>query len=515
MAMALVPRFNTDIVARRWVLTKSDNEYNQISAMVQDRSGVWRERAKWFLRPTMKSSVSSRGRRDWANVPPVDCQTFRHMTANGSLMFQSFAARSGEPYVTLGEIEDFVGVRVNYDDSTFRVLLAKESSLTTPAKAESLPLLPVVTAATSGAMTRISAMASDVYNAIWSQLGLASSVVPLLSSFGRIVQSLTTRKNTEARKVRDGSRRGYQFSPCQMLATVRICDQLLDMSELRNVVEQALLLSTDDLLSEHLLAQQICVPSSSTIYRQRLTIDLCTMIYSRRHVFNSCGNWIVHIRADASPQFGKEYFVVEIDRIGLANVGESTTISAMKSFVSRRLLPLQLLGQKASKAEHKVCRLLMALSADCESTEVTLSRAYSIAFDMGVESKLFVAPACGNDSAGMRVLPIQDQDGDGQANDDLDEVNRLCPRALPLGDADHAMHHCMLELKSAFGHWDSFHCALNSVAKYFGNWQRLNRFRATCILRNERFTSIQVRESFASMFKSTCPSLMEHRWEYL
>ena len=234
------------------------------------------------------------------------------------------------------------------------------------------------------------------------------------------------------------------------------------------------------------------------------------MIFSRRHVFTSCGNWIVHIRADASPQFGKEYFVVEIDKVDLSTVGEGKTLSAMKFFVSRRILPLQVLGQKASKAEHKVCRLLMALSSDCESTEVTLSRAYSIAFDMG---KLFVAPACGNDSAGMCVLPIQD--GESQRDHDLDEVNRLCPRALPLGDADHAMHHCMLEMKSAFDHWDSFHHALNSVAKYIGNWQRLNRFRATCILRNERFTSIQLRESFASMFKTTCPSLLEHRWEYL
>ena len=463
MAMALVPIFNTDILARRWVLTKSDNEYIHISAMVEDRSGVWRERAKWFLRPTIQSSVSSRGRRDWANVPPVDCQTFRNMTANGRLMFQSFAARPDEPHVTLGEIENFVGVPVNYDDSTFRVLLANQSSLTTPGKTESLPLLPVVTTATSGAMTRISEMVSTIYNTIWSQLRLSSSVVPLLSSFRSIVQCLSTRRNTEARKVRDGSRRGFQFSPCQMLAAVRICDQLLDMSQLRNVVEQALLLSIDDLLSEHLLAQHICVPSSATIYRQRLTIDLCTMIFSRRHVFNSCGNWIVHIRADASPQFGKEYFVVEIDKIDLSTVGEGKTLSAMKSCVSRRILPLQVLGQKASKAEHKVCRLLMALSSDCESTEVTLSRAYSIAFDMGVASKLFVAPPCGNDSAGMCVLPIQD--GESQRDQDLDEANRLCPRALPLGDADHAMHHCMLEMKSAFDHWDSFHHALNSVAK--------------------------------------------------
>ena len=63
------------------------------------------------------------------------------------------------------------------------------------------------------------------------------------------------------------------------------------------------------------------------------------------------------MRADASPQFGKEYFVVELDRVNLATVNDTTLLTSMKNAVERRLLPLQLLGQKASKTEHKVARL--------------------------------------------------------------------------------------------------------------------------------------------------------------
>lgn len=145
---------------------------------------------------------------------------------------------------------------------------------------------------------------------------------------------------------------------------------------------------------------------------------------------------------------------------------ETTLLTSMSSAVQCRLMPLQLLGQKAARTEHKVARLHLALGADCQSVETCLNRTYSCAFD------------------------------------------------IPIGDADHSLHHCLQELKSCFSHWSVFYSMLNSLTKYFGNWSRLNRFRSMCILKNEQFRSISLRESFAAMFKSPCPSLQEQR-EYL
>ena len=209
----------------------------------------------------------------------------------------------------------------------------------------------------------------------------------------------------------------------------------------------------------------------------------------------------------------------------------------MARLISRRILPLQLVGARAASAEHNSFRLTLALSADTADTFVTLSRTSSIAFDMGTESKLFVAPEVGQvvpETAQQFQLVHKHQpqhetfqpldlvlptsvpcDSPDNPEAGMEAVSRMCPRALSLGDADHALHHVMLELKSAFLRWDWFHGCLNSISKYFRSWSRLRRFCSVCIETNPRFSSARLKDSFVALFKTACPTLVEHRWEYL
>ena len=328
---------------------------------------------------------------------------------------------------------------------------------------------------------------------------------------------------------------GVQYLPETILNTVLLCDNLRDIGELREAIDQSFKIILNSTLREHLLLQlgQWRVPSEPTIYRHRLLLDVCTMLYSRRMIFNTQTRWTCHIRSDSSPQFGKDYFVTEIDHVDLEPVNDSTTLRDMRALIKRRILPLQLVGSRASSAEHKSFRLTMALSADTADTFVTLGRTSSIAFDMGTESKLFVAPEVGQviPAAAQQQLSMYQPERETfqpldlvlptsvphetDADSNMEAVSRMCPRALPLGDADHALHHVMLELKAAFSKWDWFHNCLNAISKYFRNWSRLRRFCSVCIENNPRFSSARLRDSFSSMFKTACPTLVEHRWEYL
>ena len=120
----------------------------------------------------------------------------------------------------------------------------------------------------------------------------------------------------------------------------------------------------------------------------------------------------------------------------------------MGSIISTRLLPLQLLGERATAAEHKVYRLNMALAAETGDSESALLRTYSLAMDMGVESKLFTAPGTSSASAALMNDQLVMLDNPGgrldlvrppEVRDDevLHQVDRMCPRAIPLGDCDH------------------------------------------------------------------------------
>ena len=244
-------------------------------------------------------------------------------------------------------------------------------------------------------------------------------------------------------------------------------------------------------------------------------------------MFSESALWSCQLRADSSLQ------LVEADKVDRDAVNNSTTLMDMKHHVHRGVLPLQLIGERAASSEQKSFRLTLALSADTPDTSMTLLRCSSLAFDMGVDAKLFVAPGggpvippgieavveAGNGSRATfqpldLVLPTH-VPAEAEFGESMEAISRMCPKAMPVGDADHAMRHTMQELNSAFTEWDFFHRSLNAISKYFNNWSRLPRFQDTCSERNPRFKSARLRQSFSSMFMTACPTLVEHRWEYL
>lgn len=518
--MSLVQLDAANAANKTWALYKPirTTSYTLIVCLEKDqRHYKENPRHKWELCPPLISQVDWKGRKSGALVPAVDSQLFRHMVATGKLTFKHVAASSSSMTLSLNTIEMIAGKLLSFMDSNFRVILIGNDIASQGQMVLSscvLPRMPSVTSFTSDEPTAVSDKIQDLYSLIWEKHN--TDVHTTVEALKDLADALLVQQNSVGR----GKYGGYQYGPQQMLATVRLSDLARDLEHFGDMVRQSMRLVLKPMLADHILSQKIHIPSRSTIYRHRLLMDLCSMVFSRRHLLQDCGDWICHLRADASPQFGKEYFVVELDRVDLTNVNDTTLLTSMKTEVESRLLPLQLLGQKASKTEHKVARLHLALSADCQNADTCLNRAYSCAFDMGVESKIFVSPACSVNEASIltvQTLPIKDGDAlDSEKGDDCPEaVGRLCPRALPIGDSDHSLHHCLQELKSCFAHWNVFYSLLNALTKYFGNWSRLTRFRTMCIIKNDQFRSLPLRESFAAMFKTSCPSLQEQRWEYL
>ena len=399
------------------------------------------------------------------------------------------------------------------------------------------PLQPIGLA-DDGSSTELSNMLVECHNLVHFNWGRDDgSQAQLLTRLKDIRASLILKTLHEGRGRGRCKLGGRQFTPVTLLNTVLLCDNLRDLSDLKSAIDQSLRIVLDQVLAESLRAQLQAwkVPSEPTVYRHRLWLDLCAMVFSRPVVFSESALWSCHLRADSSPQFGKDYLVVEADKVDLEAVSNSTTLMDMKHHVHRRILPLQLIGERAASAEQKSFRLTLALSADTPDTSMTLLRCSSLAFDMGVEAKLFVAPGGGpvippgveavvEAGSGSRatfqpldlVLPTHvPAEADVIGSGSMEAVSRMCPKAMPIGDADHAMHHTMLEMNSAFSEWDFFHRSLHSISKYFSNWSRLRRFRDTCIERNPRFKSAALRQFFSSMFMTACPALVEHRWEYL
>ena len=73
--------------------------------------------------------------------------------------------------------------------------------------------------------------------------------------------------------------------------------------------------------------------------------------------------------------------------------------------------------------------------------------------------------------------------------------------ALPVADADHALHHEMNEVTPAFAGWDDFKMSLAACAKCFGTFHRLDRIREVAIPK-------QFRKTFYAPFKEICPETL-------
>lgn len=148
-------------------------------------------------------------------------------------------------------------------------------------------------------------------------------------------------------------------------------------------------------LLQHLSRQGLQCPSRQALQRSRIELDLASMIYSRRYVLNSTSTWWMHLRADSSPQGGRDFFIAEYDlckfeavEANLLGVPVPTLLETGRMKLVTRLLPLSVIGCRAASAVHKGRNLLKSLALDSEDLRVRISRTMTMMFDFGAEAGL-------------------------------------------------------------------------------------------------------------------------------
>ena len=62
-----------------------------------------------------------------------------------------------------------------------------------------------------------------------------------------------------------------------------------------------------------LLMEELAVPSTAALTRNRVILDMAACLFARRHVLDSSSKWYLHLRTDSSPQGGRDYLVSEYD----------------------------------------------------------------------------------------------------------------------------------------------------------------------------------------------------------
>ena len=203
--------------------------------------------------------------------------------------------------------------------------------------------------------------------------------------------------------------------------------------------------------------------------------------------------WILHLRADSSPQFSRDFFVAECDYVNLENVYSLKPTTTLSSLTwQTRVLPVQVLGRKATSTSYKFRSLIRMLFLETGDCEMARFRTASFLNDMGVEARLSLLPDLSSD------------------------VNRRAfPNTLPLHDLDHAFHHMMEEIRSCWeaAIFNEFDKQLNTLAKYFSKSDNCVRFKKHYIIDNPKVEPF-AKKTICKMFDRSCPSLVKHRWEY-
>ena len=184
--------------------------------------------------------------------------------------------------------------------------------------------------------------------------------------------------------------------------------------------------------------------------------------------------------------------MAEADVIDISRVFSAKWRTAREDIgIFTRLLPIQVLGRRATNAAFKYRSLLRMLHLEVGDVEIAKQRTRSFLNDMGTESKLALVPEI----------------------DVVDLDRRAFNHALPLHDLDHGMHHVMQELLDCWPELGAvFDRQLNALSKYFSKRDNAERF---CKMRiwdsNLPHTA---KSSLSKILLHTCPVFVGHRWEY-
>ena len=132
---------------------------------------------------------------------------------------------------------------------------------------------------------------------------------------------------------------------------------------LENSTQRSLQLSLSEKLYGHMISQSIRLPQPSLLYDMRITFDMTTMPWAREHIFSkkvdALTPWILHLRSDSSPQFGRDFMISQCDIIHYGRHIHSTSIQ-------KRLLPIQCIGSRAAGASQKLSKLVHSLELESE-----------------------------------------------------------------------------------------------------------------------------------------------------
>ena len=87
------------------------------------------------------------------------------------------------------------------------------------------------------------------------------------------------------------------------------------------------------------------------------------MLWARDMIFSRSAErirpWVVHLRADSSPQFGRDFLICQCD---VVQCGENI----MSTNIKKRLLPIQCVGSRAGGASSKLSKMIHAISLESE-----------------------------------------------------------------------------------------------------------------------------------------------------
>lgn len=179
-----------------------------------------------------------------------------------------------------------------------------------------------------------------------------------------------------------------------------------------------------------------------------MELDLATLIFAQRTILTSKSTWAIHLRADSSPQGGRDWFLSEYDLVKMAgqisHKHVTWLLQRQQLSIVKRILPASILGQRASSTVHKAQQLVHALSLESESVQFSIQRTFSLLSDFGAEGGMINVPASSIDAfSHHHSHSAPDADFSDAAVDTglQSALHRLFGKAMPIADCDHSIHH--------------------------------------------------------------------------
>ena len=166
---------------------------------------------------------------------------------------------------------------------------------------------------------------------------------------------------------------GYTYLPKFLLDAVLMCDTLTEPSMLTTAMLHSCRMLMRPVMFQHFKQElmQSRLPQAPCLYDARITFDMCSMLWAREHLLSLKADrakpWVLHLRCDSSPQFGRDYLVLQADYIQYG-------IDAASTVIQKRLLPIQCVGSRAGSEAHKLDKLLHSLTLESEQVGVVVGR---------------------------------------------------------------------------------------------------------------------------------------------